>query len=634
MSDRRLAMFAVLLLSSATLGARQLPMPGQAQRPGQPSPQQEPRGAIWGTVVSGTSGQPVDRVRLRLSGEAIRGTRTVYTNDDGQFGFVDLPGGAFTLSGSKTGYVSVSYGQQNPAAGRPGTPIDLAPGQQIKDLVFQLPPGGVITGMVFDEKNRPSVATPVRVMRWTMSNGERTLASAGTSTTDDRGIYRVYGLPPGEYIVSAMPRNTGNEQVAEMRVVMEMEERMAELQAQGLTVSGGFAFSGTTGAAFIAGADGQIPSFGAPDDAEEAVVGYAPVFYPGTLDVGSAAAVRLGVSQELTAVDFALQQVPLARIDGQVIVPPGVNTRTVQVRLYNVAERVPGVSNRSTRVRDGEFSFGEVPPGTYRVVATADVRGEATRAEVASAGGRVVVMSPDREVDRLWASSDVSISGRNTSGVTLVLQPGMAVTGSIAYDGSGPPPQSRRIRVTLTPFGAEASASGASSRNATVDETGRFEITGVVPARYRIRASGVSGWDVVSAVQGGVETMDFGLDVTSAQDVTGLQVVFSNRRTELTGSIQDSMGAPTADFTVVVFPMNERYWVPGSRRIQATRPTTSGQFAFSGLPPGDYRVAAVIDVENGLWYDPAFLRQLAGAATAPFSLQPGQTVNQNFQVGR
>lgn len=621
MSYRRLAMFAVLLLSPAALVARQLPMPGQAQLPGQPAPQQEPRGAIWGTVVSGTSGQPVDRVRLRLTGEAIRGTRTVYTNDDGQFGFVDLPGGAYTLSGSKTGYVSVSYGQRNPAAGRPGTPIDLAPGQQIKDLVFQLPPGGVITGMVFDEKNRPSVATPVRVMRWSMSNGERTLASAGTSTTDDRGIYRVYGLPPGEYLVSAMPRNTGNEQAAEMQWVIE--ERMAELQTQGLAIQGNFSLSMPPAPA-SAGAE-------APGDPDEAVVGYAPVFYPGTLDVGGAAAVRLGVSQELTAVDFALQQVPLARIDGQVIVPPGVNTRTVQVRLYNVAEQVPGVGNRSTRVRDGEFSFGEVPPGTYRVVATADVRGEPTRAEVASAGGRVVVMSPDREVDRLWASSDVSISGRNTSGVTLVLQPGMAVTGSIAYDGSGPPPQSRRIRVTLTPFGAEASASGASSRNATVDETGRFEITGVVPARYRVRASGVSGWDVVSAVQGGVETMDFGLDVTSAQDVTGLQVVFSDRRTELTGSIQDSMGAPTADFTVVVFPTNERYWVPGSRRIQATRPTTSGQFAFAGLPPGDYRVAAVIDVENGTWYDPAFLRQLAGASL-PFSLAPGQSVRQDVRV--
>ena len=57
-----------------------------------------------------------------------------------------------------------------------------------------------------------------------------------------------------------------------------------------------------------------------------------------------------------------------------------------------------------------------------------------------------------------------------------------------------------------------------------------------------------------------------------------------------------------------------------------------GQFSVSGLPPGDYRIAAVTDVETGVWYDPGFLEQL-NAASIPFSLQAGQSVTQDLRVG-
>jgi uncharacterized protein (DUF2141 family) len=625
MTYPRLAVVAALMLTSATLVARQGTLgqlPGQVRQDGQQT--QEPRGAIWGTVVSGKTGQPVDRVRLRLSGEGIRGTRTVYSDDDGRYAFMDLPAGAYTLSGSKTGYVSITYGQRSPNAGRPGTPIQLAEGQQIKDLVFELPPGGVITGIVFDEKNRPSVATPVRVMRWSMSNGERTLSSAGTSTTDDRGIYRVYGLPPGEYVVSALPRNTGVEQSAEMQLILE--ERMVELQARDMS-SGGFVVSG--GALSV--------ELGAGGESEAATIGYAPIFYPGTLDLGTAMPVTVGVSQELSSVDFALQQVALARVGGSVIVPPGMNTSSIQVRLYNSADRIPGVNTQSSRVRNNEFSFNNVPPGQYRAVATANVRngrgGRGGDEARAAAPGTWVNASSTPDVDRLWASTDIAVSGRDVSNVALVLQPGMTVSGSIAYEGAATPPEARRIRVTLAPFGPEATAAGASSRNATVDESGRFDITGVVPGRYHVRATGVPGWSVKSAVHGGLETLDFALDVTPMEHVDNLRVVFSDQSTELSGVLQDPLGSPTADYTVIVFPSDQRYWLPQARRIQATRPSTAGRFAFSGLPPGDYRLAAVTDVETGIWYDPAFLEQLAGASV-PFTLQPGQSATQNFRVGR
>ena len=59
-----------------------------------------------------------------------------------------------------------------------------------------------------------------------------------------------------------------------------------------------------------------------------------------------------------------------------------------------------------------------------------------------------------------------------------------------------------------------------------------------------------------------------------------------------------------------MFPANKAYWVPQSRRILSTRPGSDGHFKFPNLPAGDYLIAAVTDVEQGEWYDPAFLAQL------------------------
>lgn len=619
MSDLRLAAVAVLALSSATLAA-QIQTTGQARPPvqtQQDAPQ--PPGAIFGVVVSGTTGQPVDRVRLRLSGQGVRGGGTVYSDAEGRFAFLDLEPGAYLLSGSKTGYVDITYGQRSPNAGRAGTPIQIAAGQQIKDLSFPLPPGGVITGLVFDEMNRPAVGTDVRVMRWEYDDGHRQLSSEGSARTDDRGMYRVWGLPPGQYVVSAMPRNTGVAQSLEMQLLLE--DRLRDVSARGVTLAGGVIV--------------QTPEAGGPDaPSDEPTLGYAPAYYPGTLDVAGASAVTVGVSEVVSGVDFVLQQVPLANIDGTVIAPPGVDARSLRVRLYNASHDIPGVGTESARVRDGRFEFSGVAPGQYRAVVTGeiDIDDEDTGPLPQMLGGLALAGRADDDEILLWASTDVAVSGQNVSNVSLVLQPGMTVSGRIAYDGAGAPPESGRIRVSLEPFGPAADAAGADDSRATVDDSGQFTLYGVIPARYRIEASGAGGWEVASVRVGGIDAMDFGLEVTPDRDLAGVEVVFSDQQTALSGTLQDGAGRPTAGYTVIVFPADQRYWIPGARRILATRPTTAGQFSFAGLPPGEYRLAAVTDIENGIWFDPAFLQQLS-AASIPLSLQRGQSLTQDLRIG-
>jgi hypothetical protein len=200
--------------------------------------------------------------------------------------------------------------------------------------------------------------------------------------------------------------------------------------------------------------------------------------------------------------------------------------------------------------------------------------------------------------------------------------------------GATPMPQDlRRVRMTLSPHGQLTSASGAGTLNVTVEGDGRFSFPNVIPGVYRLRAAGVTGWTMKSAMAGGRDVVDFPLEIALGADASNILVTFSDRTSGLSGTVQDSLGRPTADHMVILFPVQEQFWIPQSRRIQAARPATNGRFSFSGLPSGEYRLAAVTDIEPGTWFDASFLRQLL-VASLPVSLPEGQTRTQDLKVGR
>src|SRR5262245_600819 len=163
-------------------------------------------GAISGTLVSADSSRPVRRARVTLSGGDVRTNKSVTTDEGGNFSFTSLPTGDFTLIATKGGYLDATYGQLKSGVGQAGTPIHLLTGQRLARLAFPIQRGGVITGVITDEFGDPTFGTQVRAFRYSWRTGERKLVVAGTGMTDDRGVYRIPYLPPGEYIVSASPR--------------------------------------------------------------------------------------------------------------------------------------------------------------------------------------------------------------------------------------------------------------------------------------------------------------------------------------------------------------------------------------------------------------------------------------------
>lgn len=570
--------------------------------------------AMMGTVTMAGTGQPVEGVRVTLSGPELRSTRSAMTNDDGQFLFDRLPAGVYTVRGTRTGHIAGTYGQKQP--GKPGTSIVLAAGQQLKDITFEIAKGGVISGSVLDEKNRPSIGTPVRVMRWMIQSGERMLTTAGTGTTDDRGLYRIYNLSPGDYVVSAVPRNTA----AEILTSADMmnQARAEELAARGL-VGGNVTFSVNM------------------DDyqgAAQATQGYAPVFYPGTTQLAGARAIRVGVSEEQLGIDFALQRVPLSTVTGQVIVPTGQNPTTVQVRLLQAEGNALGIGQQNVRpAQNGTFTFRSVVPGQYTVFAVAAVNEPRGTNTVPTGVGQWESAPQPGQQRRIWAQSDLFVDGVSPPVVSLTMRDGMAVSGNISFSGTLPQANNaQRVRVSLAPLGQVSQLLGLGNMQGMVDASGRFTINGVIPGRYRVSASGgAQGWMLKSVIANGLDVLDFPLELEPDTNAPNLTLQFGDRNTDLKGVLTDAMGTATADYSVVIFPEDQRYWVPYARRMRSTRPATDGKFAFVGLPPGDYRIAAVTDVETGEWLDPEFLRQLLPASIS-VRLADGQQVTQDIRV--
>src|SRR5262245_49700609 len=161
-------------------------------------------GRIGGRVVAGDSGRPLKRARVFVNAAEVPGGRGALTDDTGIFDFTELPAGRYTVTVSKSGFVSLSYGQRRPL--QAGTPLQLGDGQQLRNVDFQLPRGSVIGGHILDEDGEPMAGASVRVMRYQNLQGDRRLTPAGTSQTDDKGQYRVWGLMPGEYYVNALAR--------------------------------------------------------------------------------------------------------------------------------------------------------------------------------------------------------------------------------------------------------------------------------------------------------------------------------------------------------------------------------------------------------------------------------------------
>src|SRR6185436_413135 len=125
-------------------------------------------GRLRGRVVAGDSGSPLRRAQVRISSPDI-GTKTTLTDAQGRYEFRDLPASRFNVSVTKSGYVSMQYGQNRPF--EPGRPIELSESQSMDKADLALPRGSVLAGRVVDEFGEAVAEAEVTAMRLQFQNG-------------------------------------------------------------------------------------------------------------------------------------------------------------------------------------------------------------------------------------------------------------------------------------------------------------------------------------------------------------------------------------------------------------------------------------------------------------------------------
>lgn len=530
---------AALFLSAATSAAQPTPpLPGVILlEPGigparDNTPEPTGTGRIRGRIVDADNGTVLRDAMVTLFGGGLRQPRNIGTDDEGRFEFESLPAGRFNLSTNKPGYMSLSYGQRRPFEA--GRPIELASGQTLDGVDIAVPRGGVIVARVTDENGDPIAGIRVVAQRLRPGGPQATLMTVGASSfsgTDDLGEVRLFGLPPGDYFITA-------------------------------TVSPGAVAANTS-------SSGNS---------------YIQTFFPGTASMDGAQRVNVQIGKEVT-VGFPLISARLAKVSGTVRRADRSPAARTSVMIMS---RGPGMNfGRSVAVQpDGTFTVSGVVPGEYEL--------QSTFAGTPS----------DREMGRLT----LVVSGADVSGVVISMARGATVRGRVVFEPQAPEGvRPSAVRPYITPIPSTAPPN--------TQDDGTFAIEAVFNSAP-IRALTPTGWYLKSVRLAGQDVTDTPVNIDGGGDLTGFEVVLTNKRAEINGGAVDAKGQPSTDYAVVLFPENRAQWLPSSRFITTARPDQQGRFRLTGLPPGRYLATAVDYIETGSERDPEVLGRLRERATA------------------
>jgi hypothetical protein len=518
---------------------------------------------VVGQVVDASTGKGIGGARVTLSRisdvPALDPTdssgRTLVATRDGRYVFRNLGPGRYTINASKPGYLSGGLGARRPGAMR--QVLVLAQGEKSAAAPIALWKHAAISGLVLDDAGEPVVGARVRALRRTPPRG-REFGGESSSTTDDRGIYRIAGLPPGDYMVLV----------------------------PSISIAGSLVYP----IAFYASA--QSPQY--------------------------AAVVTVASGDDHEGINFQLTPASGVRVRGTIQGPKGP-AEGVRVRLrWPDAEGFPFDVEVASTVSgpDGGFSFDAVSGGTYVLEAAERARLVNVSTVTGEYGGSAAPTAADRipTSATLMGSSTILVGDRDIDHVLLPLVPTARVSGRLTFEGGGRPSPALIASISVYLDRLDERLSRAEA--AMPDRVGRFTTAGLPVGTYRLRVGVVpSGWMFKGATYEGRNVADEPFDLEST-DIQGVVVKFTTEGTRLSGVVRSERGQPDPETSVLVYPAFRFWWTPTTSnwRMRSVRTSTTGTYTVTSLPPGEYYAVAVPVEQSTSWQDPKRLAELAPRA--------------------
>jgi hypothetical protein len=213
-----------------------------------------------------------------------------------------------------------------------------------------------------------------------------------------------------------------------------------------------------------------------------------------------------------------------------------------------------------------------------------------------------------------FGSVAVTVADRDITDLLVVTSPGATAAGRVVFEGDAKPAFSpQTVSMAAVPFEFYTMPTGGTVR---IREDWSFEATGLSGRRrFRLNAP-PAGWYLKSVTHEGTDVTDTGLDFKEGGAVSGLEIVLTERATELSGGVQGSNARAVTDYVIVAFSSDSAKWGFQSRFIRSARPNQDGRFSIKGLPADDYIVVALDYLEPGEESDPEQLAQWKTKGTA------------------
>jgi uncharacterized surface anchored protein len=503
------------------------------------------RASLEGNVVKEPGGEAIKKAIVELIGEnqEENGNYTATSDPDGHFKISNIQTGRYRMFVERTGYIEVDKKRRRSQ----GVSLSIAAGQELKDQVLHMLPAAIITGRVIDEDGDPLSNVEVTVLRRKAASGYLKLEPTGSSQTNDLGEYRVGGLLPGKYYLSASP--------------------MPSFQS-------------------------LVPP---PKNSDEAATAdpdlmYVPTFYPNTTDRTQAAAIELHAGDDMP-VDFSLTRSHTMRIRGSVVgLAPGASA-VVMLR----GRDSNGIFRAGEVDKDGRFEVPHVAPGSYVVMAMT-VLSDTPRL----ARGTVEVGDANIEGLRLSLLAGATVRGRLHFGPKArTVDPSLLFAYLRRIDGEDD--------FSDTMMLGEDGAAGSPTLG-RVKADGSFELKNVSPGVYEVNLSGdskgIADSSVESVAAGTKDTTDTGLNVNGG--TISIDVTLSSGAGVVEGSVTNDKDEAIANAVVVAIP--EAQYRKQQSRYQRVTTDQSGHFNMRGLRPGEYSLLAWEVLDGDDYLDPEYLK--------------------------